>query len=128
MEAHCKLPESRVESVVVDIDWHAQIVVGVARPLQIEVDLIDGEDKVCGVDGDENLSAVLDEALGAGLRSRVAGADKDAVKDVLYPSRSLRVLARVTCAIKGGRKLPEESETAKQGTAQLCPKTCPFSP
>jgi hypothetical protein len=128
MEAHRKLPESRVESIVVDIDWHAQVVVCVARPLQIEVDLVDGEDKVCGVDGDENLSAVLDEALGARLGPRVAGADKDAVKDVLYPSRSLRVLARVTGAMEGGRKLPEESETAKQGTVQSCPKTRPCSP
>ena len=45
---------------------------------------------------------MLNEALGAWLGYGVAGANEDAIKDVLYPSRSLRVSARVACVIDGG--------------------------
>lgn len=62
VEPYRELPEPRVQAAFVDADRYTEVVVCIARALQVEVDLVDGEGEVGDVDGDEDLAAVLDEA------------------------------------------------------------------
>ena len=101
VESYCELPEARVQTALIYVDWHTKVVVRVARSLQVEVDFINRESKVCHVDSNENLSAVLDEAYGARLRFGVACSNKDAVKNALCPAGSLQV--RVSKEYTAGR-------------------------
>lgn len=87
-------PKSRVESGLVDVDGHSEYIVRVVQSLQVRVDLVDGEDKVCSIDGEEYVSTVLDEGQRARLRLGVASTDEDAVEDSLCPSCRL---CRVGC-------------------------------
>lgn len=62
VKSYSELSEARIQTALVDINRYAKVVVRIARALQVEVDLVDRESEVCGVDSDKDLSAVLDES------------------------------------------------------------------
>ena len=69
-----------------DVGRDTEIGVGISCALEVPVDFVDGEEEVCGVDGHEDLAAVLCVFGGAGLRLRITGADEDGVENCLSPS------------------------------------------
>ena len=90
MEHDGKFPEAFLQRALVDIDGQAEIIVRVARLLEIEVDFVDGEGKVGGVDADENLTAVTNEAERSWCGFGVAGTYEDCVEDALDPTCRLQ--------------------------------------
>lgn len=105
-----QLPESRVYPAFVNIDGYTKIVIRVTRTLEVKVYFVDGEGEVGCIYGDEDMSAVLDEACRARKGFRIARANEDAVEYGLRPSRGLRRVESVNCyyTLRVRKCVPEE--------------------
>ena len=57
----CQFSEARIQSTVVNIDRYAEVIVGVARTLQVEIGFVDGKGKVSCVNRDKDIAAMFDE-------------------------------------------------------------------
>ena len=77
--------EARVQRVLGNVVWHAEVVVGVAGLLEVEVDFVDGEGEVGEVESHEDSPSVLHVSRATGLGFGLTGADEDAVEDGLDP-------------------------------------------
>jgi hypothetical protein len=79
VELDGELAEARIEARLIDIDRYTELVVCICRSLEVEVDFVDSEGKVCKVNGNQYVFAMLDEAWAARLWLRITGTDEDAV-------------------------------------------------